>query len=146
MSGEAVTEDSGTVTYDADDVSFGANVTITARYAAVVVGTVAAKTGTDALVGYTELDTGGDVSSTNGSFDIDWSQWLADGETISSSSFAVTSPAQDITIDSDSNDDTTATVELSGGFDGRLYRITNTITTSSARTDDQSIWVRAVNQ
>lgn len=74
MIGEAVDEPSaGTIRLDATDVSFGASVTITAKYAAVVVGTVAGKTGTDPLVGYVDLDTGGgSVSSTNGAFDIQW--------------------------------------------------------------------------
>lgn len=72
MAGESVTDNVGTIQMDASDVSFGASVTITARYAAVVVGTVAGTATGDALVGYVELDTAGDVSSSNGSFDIIW--------------------------------------------------------------------------
>lgn len=72
MSGEAVTETTGTVTFDASDVSFGDPVTITARHIAVVKGTVSAKSGTDPLIGEAELETTGDVSSTNGPFDVNW--------------------------------------------------------------------------
>ena len=73
MTGESVTKSGGVVTFDADNVTFGSSVTITAKYAYVVVGTVAGKTGTDALVGYVDLDSGGgSVSSTSGSFAVNW--------------------------------------------------------------------------
>lgn len=72
---EAVTEPTaGTARCDADNVSFGASVTITAKYAAVLVGTVAGAASTDPVVGYVDLDTGGgSVSSTNGTFEVQWS-------------------------------------------------------------------------
>ena len=63
MAGEAV--NGGTAT------SFGTNVTLTARYAVVRTGGATA-TGTDKLVGFVELDTATDVSSTNGTFEIQW--------------------------------------------------------------------------
>lgn len=74
MTGESVTEPSGgTVRADADNVSFGDPVTITAKYAVVLVGTAAGKDAGDALVGYVDLDDGGTtVSSTNGAFTIQW--------------------------------------------------------------------------
>lgn len=71
-------------------------------------------------------------------YKVDWSSWLGVGETISTSSFTV--PAG-LTKDSESNDDTSATVWLSGGVAGERYRVTNTITTSDARTDDRSFTV-----
>lgn len=63
---------------------------------------------------------------------IDWSEFL-DGETIATSDVTVTG----ITLNSDTNDDTTATVTLSGGTEGTLAKITNTITTSGGRTETE---------
>lgn len=67
-----------------------------------------------------------------------WSDRLATGETISGSSWTVTSPlasdASLLTVDSDSNDDDSVTVWLSAGTAGTLYELTNTVTTSGGRT------------
>ena len=73
MASEAVNGGTATATavVDAANVSFGTNVTITARYAVVRVGTATPGTG-DNLVGYVELDTATDVSSTNGDFQVQW--------------------------------------------------------------------------
>lgn len=72
-------------------------------------------------------------------FGVDWEDWLASGETISSSSWTVESG---ITKDSDSFTDTVATAWLSGGTAGTTYTLTNEITTSSSRTDNRTILVR----
>tara|TARA_B100000929_G_C15388671_1_gene380420 strand:- start:75 stop:497 length:423 start_codon:yes stop_codon:yes gene_type:complete len=67
VGGAAVTETSGTVTFDCTDITFGSNVTITAKYAAMYSDTHAS----DALICYVDLDTGGgSVSSTSGTFTI----------------------------------------------------------------------------
>lgn len=73
MATEAVNGGTGTATgnCDAGNTSFGTNVTITARYGAVRTGAATA-TGTDKLVGFVELDTATDVSSTNGTFEVQW--------------------------------------------------------------------------
>ena len=66
-----LTQSGGTVTYDCADVSFGSDVSITAKYAALVKGTAGSLTGTDVLIGYVDLDTGGgSVSSTNSVFSV----------------------------------------------------------------------------
>jgi hypothetical protein len=59
-------------------------------------------------------------------YEIDWSAWLtaAGDDTISASSWTATTG---ITIDSDSNTTTTATVWLSGGTAGNTSEITNHI-------------------
>jgi len=72
MTGEALSGAAGTVKYDADVVDFGNTVTITARYMAILKGTVAAKTGTDKLCFSCELDDTTDKSSSNGDFDVDF--------------------------------------------------------------------------
>lgn len=68
-----------------------------------------------------------------------WADWLADGETISTSTWIAESG---ITIDSDTNDTTTATVWLSGGTAGEDYELTNRITTSASRTDDRTFRIQ----
>lgn len=72
---------------------------------------------------------------------IDWSEFL-DGETITSSDITV----DGVTLDSDTNDDTTVTVWLSGGTDGTLASVTNTIVTSGGRTETEvfTLNIRAV--
>lgn len=72
------------------------------------------------------------------SYTIDWSTWLAGGETISTSSWA----ADDLTVDSDTNDNTTTTVVVSAGTVAVAARVTNTITTSASRTGERSVIVR----
>ena len=70
---EAVNGGTATATgnCDAANLTYGTNVTITARYAIIRTGTATAQT-TDRLVGYVELETASDVSSTNGTFEVQW--------------------------------------------------------------------------
>ena len=70
---EAVNGGTSTATGDCDaaNTSFGTNVTLTARYAVIRTGTAAPATA-NKLVGFVELDTATDVSSTNGTFEIQW--------------------------------------------------------------------------
>lgn len=69
-------------------------------------------------------------------YQVDWTAWLADGETIASSQMLA---GTGITVDSVSNTATTATVWLSGGTVGEAYEVTNRITTTQARTDDRTM-------
>lgn len=66
-----VTRSGGTVTFDAADVSWTSS-TITAKYAVIAKKAGASLTGTDLLLGYVELETGGTVSTTNGTLAIQW--------------------------------------------------------------------------
>ena len=75
-------------------------------------------------------------------FMVDWSDKLAAGETISTSSWVVPTG---ITKDSDSESSTTATIWLSSGTVLQVYRITNRIVTNQSRTFDRTITVR-INQ
>lgn len=66
----------------------------------------------------------------------DWSKWLLSvDDTITSSTWTVTGA----TADSDSHDDTTTTVWLSGGTVGTPIVATNRITTAGGRTDDRTL-------
>jgi hypothetical protein len=87
--------------------------------------------------------------------DIDYTVDWGDGylnesspaETITLSTWHVAasgSPA--LTIDFETNTDTTATVWVSGGEVSKLYRIVNTITTTEGRTDERSIILRVENR
>lgn len=75
-------------------------------------------------------------------YTLDWSQfYLESTETISTSSWTV-SPTGSLVIDSDSNDTTTTTVFVSAGTRGKIYRLTNKITTSKSRTEERTLTVR----
>jgi uncharacterized phiE125 gp8 family phage protein len=63
---------------------------------------------------------------------IDWSSWL-ETDTIATSDVTV----DGLTLDSDSNDDTTVTVTISGGEEGALGKLTNTITTAGGDTETE---------
>ncbi len=76
-------------------------------------------------------------------YTVNWSDWLATGETISTSAFTVDSG---ITKDSESNTTTTGTVWLSGGTAGTRYEVTHRITTSDSRTDDRTFFVQVAER
>jgi hypothetical protein len=70
-------------------------------------------------------------------YGFDWSRWLADGETITASTWEADD--EGITIDDGTQfTDTTASVWLSGGTTGAFYRLTNHVTTSDGREDDRT--------
>ncbi len=68
-------------------------------------------------------------------YGFDWSGWLADGETISTSTWSV--PAG-LTAGASSHAGTGTTIWLSGGTEGNEYRVTNRIETSAGRIDERS--------
>lgn len=76
-------------------------------------------------------------------YQIDWSSWLATGETISSSDWVVQTG---ITENSASNTTTTATIWLSGGAAGVTYTVTNRIVTTASRTNDRSLYITVREQ
>lgn len=73
-------------------------------------------------------------------YKIDWSAWLASGETISTSTWTVPSG---ITDDSDSITDsnTSTTIWLSGGTADTDYDLINHIVTSEGREEDRTITI-----
>lgn len=76
-------------------------------------------------------------------YQVDWSSWLATGETISSSDWVVQTG---ITETSASNTTTTATIWLSGGTAGVTYTVTNRIVTTASRTNDRSLYITVREQ
>lgn len=67
----------------------------------------------------------------------DWSTWLG-ADTISTSTWT----ASGLTVDSDSNTTTTATVWLSGGTTGQVVTVTNRVVTAGGRTEDIELVIR----
>ena len=68
-------------------------------------------------------------------YTIDWTQWLG-MDTITASTWEVSSP--ELIIMDSSNTHTTTTIWLSAGLVGQVYTVTNYITTSLGRMQDQS--------
>jgi hypothetical protein len=68
---------------------------------------------------------------------IDWSARLAISDAISSSSWP--DFPSGITKDSDTFDDATTTIWLSGGTSGESYKLTNRIVTSGGRTMEETV-------
>jgi hypothetical protein len=71
-------------------------------------------------------------------YGFDWSDWLAVGETIATSTW--TFPAG-ITQDSANNSTTSTGVWVSGGTVGQTYEIVNHIITSAGRKDDRTLMI-----
>lgn len=71
----------------------------------------------------------------------DWSAWLADGETISSSTWTIPTgllPGTGGQI----TEPTKATVWIKGGTVGQEYAVANRITTSAGRVDERTFVIR----
>ena len=77
-------------------------------------------------------------------YTMDWVDWLATGETISTSTWVV--PAGITQEGTSTNDNTTATIVVSGGTVGVQYPLVNRITTSASRTVDRTIIVLIVER
>lgn len=75
-------------------------------------------------------------------YSVDWSDWLG-ADTIATSTW---SGDTGITIDSNTNSTTVATVWLSGGAAGRSYKLINKIVTAGGRTDERTIKVAVKNK
>ena len=73
-------------------------------------------------------------------YKFDWAPWLGT-DTIATSSWTAESGIT-IVPASESFDDTTTTVFISGGAAGQNYRLTNRITTNASRTDERSIEIK----
>jgi hypothetical protein len=75
-------------------------------------------------------------------YSLDWTAWLA-GDTIAASSWVIPDGLEAGTM---TNNDTVATIWLSGGAPGSTYKITNQITTAAGRTDERTVTLRVVEQ
>lgn len=78
-------------------------------------------------------------------YSLDWTDWLTNGETISSNLFTIETISGDqdpLTKSTQSNTNYVTTVKLSGGTQGNIYRVYNTITTSGGLTERRYFRVR----
>lgn len=71
LSGVTVTRSGATVTFDAADISWTSS-TLTAKYVVVVKRASTSLASGDLLLGYAELESGGTVSTTNGTLTVNW--------------------------------------------------------------------------
>lgn len=74
---------------------------------------------------------------------VDWGANYLDGDTLLESDWSVVpTETGGVTIDGSLFDETTATVNVSGGRAGKIYRLLNQVTMNSGREDSRSILVR----
>jgi hypothetical protein len=73
---------------------------------------------------------------------VDWASWLG-SDTIQSSTWSV--PAG-LTQEAATNTAAAATIWLSGGTDGAIYRVVNHITTAGGRADERTLTIRMRNR
>lgn len=65
--------------------------------------------------------------------------WLADGDSITESTWTIEGPDDDLEVVTDTHDDTTTTIWLRGGTLGKAYKATNHVTTADGRKDDRTL-------
>lgn len=75
-------------------------------------------------------------------FQVDWSARLEEGETIVTSTWAITGSDSVLTEEDSEIDDESTVIWLSSGTLGVRYLLTNRITTSDGRTMDQSGYLK----
>lgn len=76
-------------------------------------------------------------------YSIDWTQWLAGIDTISTSTWIAPAPL----VDHNSSYGTATTIIwLSGGILGEVYDVVNRITTTGSRTEDRTIQFTMVEE
>ena len=73
----------------------------------------------------------------------DWTDWLAEAETITDHTITADTG---ITVDSSTEDDGIVTVWLSGGTAGINYKVACLVTTSAGRTDERTIWIKVADR
>ena len=81
LSGKTSARSGATILWDCDDINFGANVTVTAKYVAIVKRAAGALAGSDQLIGYCDLENASGsatVSSTNSTFQVNTTAGLFD--------------------------------------------------------------------
>lgn len=82
-------------------------------------------------------------------YSIDWSDWLAAGDSLMTGSPADGSQwivPSDLTNEQDSNDSDSTTIWLSGGINGQNYTVTNRVTSTAGRMEDRSIQIMVRNR
>lgn len=78
-------------------------------------------------------------------FELDWSSWLAEGDSITQSDWDIADGLTEIE-ERRNHTDSTATVWLQGGVAGEEYAVTNTITTAQGRVDQRTVYIRVMER
>lgn len=77
-------------------------------------------------------------------YEFDWAAAYPDGQAVVASGWAVAPDRDDgIKVAAAAHDLTRATVTLTGGVAGHVYRVTNRVTLSDGQIDERSMTVRA---
>lgn len=82
-------------------------------------------------------------------YSMEWNEWLATGQSLASTSYAVSTISGDaspLTKESQGISGTQSYVELSGGTAGEIYTVTATITTDDGATDRRAFKVKVDNR
>ena len=76
-------------------------------------------------------------------YSVDWGAEYLSGDVLAESSWSV-SPVEDggVAVAGSRFDLLVATVEVSGGVAGKIYRVTNHVVTASGRADSRSVMLR----
>lgn len=77
-------------------------------------------------------------------YGFDWTDWLMEGDTISTSTWAVDD--SDLVDSTPTNSSTGTSVWLDGGVAGTTYKVTNSIVTAQGREEDRSFYVRVIER
>lgn len=86
------------------------------------------------------------VKDPDASDDVSVTWTLEEGETIGSVTWLVAGPDEELEASDATNDETTATVRLSGGTPGSDYELTCRVTTSTVRTPNDKTLVIGVRE
>lgn len=76
----------------------------------------------------------------------DWNDWLGESETIASVEFILDPGISIDPVKGFTKTTKTATVWLTGGTEGQVYRVTCRVTTNEGRIDDRSFTLRCTNR
>lgn len=75
-------------------------------------------------------------------YGFDWSDWLATGETVATSTWAEVTASADFSLTDEQNASNITSVFFNGGVEGKNYVIKNSIVTSDAREDSRIIEIQ----
>lgn len=79
-------------------------------------------------------------------YGFDWHLWLAEGETLTESTWILESDwdleEDDASDHQNDHDETTTVIWLRGGVGGTEYKVTNHIVTSEGREDDRTLTIK----
>lgn len=82
-------------------------------------------------------------------YSLNWTNWMPDGETISTISVTVetiSGDASPLTLDSSTNTDYISTAFLSGGTAGNIYNVEYKIVTSGSKQDSRNLRIKVVER